>query len=154
MAARTVVGTISSATLAISATLPATYDAAGYGATTITYTAIGEVENYGNHGVTAAVTEFTPIDTAVVAKMKGSKNYGTMSVVVGSIPSNAGQIIVKAASESNNHYSAKLTYPDGEIHYMDVLVSKYEFQNNAVNDVMKVAVDMAICRAPVIVAAV
>lgn len=154
MAARTVVGTISTATLAISASLPATYDAAGYGATGMVYTAIGEIENFGNHGVTATITEFTPISTAVVAKVKGSKNYGTMALMIGSIPSNAGQVIVKAASESNNHYSVKLTYPDGEIHYMDVLVAKYEFQDGAVNDVMKASVDLAICRAPVIVAAV
>lgn len=154
MAARTVVGTLSGATLAISASLPATYDAAGYGATTITYTAIGQIENFGNHGVTATIVEFTPIDTAVVAKMKGSKNYGTMSLMLGSIPTNAGQVIVLAASESNNHYSGKLTYPDGEIHYIDVLVAKHEFQGGSVNDPMKLAVDLAICRAPVIVAAV
>ena len=153
MAGRTVVGTISGATLAISASLPATYDAAGYGATTITYTAIGEIENFGNHGVTAAITEFTPVSTAVVAKMKGSKNYGTMSLAIGSIPTNAGQVIVLAASVSNNHYSCKLTYPDGEIHYLDVLVAKHEYQDGAVNDAMKLAVDLAICRAPVIVAA-
>jgi hypothetical protein len=154
MAARTVVGTVSSTAIAISASLPATYDAAGYAATTITYTTIGEVENFGNHGVTAAVTEFTPIATAVVAKMKGSKNYGNMSLVVGDIATNAGQVILKAASESNNHYSVKLTYPDNEIHYLDVIVAKHEFQGGAVNDAMKVACDLAICRAPIIVAAV
>ena len=154
MAARTVVGTISSATLAISAGLPATYDAAGYGATTIVYTTIGEIENFGNHGVTATITEFTPVATAVVAKTKGSKNYGTMSLTLGSIPTNAGQVILLAASESNAHYSVKLTYPDGEIHYIDALVAKHEYQDGAVNDVMKVGVDLAICRAPVIVAAV
>lgn len=153
MAARTVVGTLSTATLAISASLPATYDASGYAATTITYTAIGEIENFGNHGVTATITEFTPVNTAIVSKMKGSKNYGTMSLMVGSIPTDAGQVILKAASESNAHYSAKLTYPDGEVHYLDVLVAKHEFQDGSVNDAMKVAVDLAICRAPVIVAA-
>ena len=153
MAARTVVGTISGATLAISASLPATYDASGYGATTITYTTIGEVENFGNHGVTATITEFTPIATAVVAKMKGSKNYGTMSMALGSIPSDAGQAIITTASESTAHYSAKLTYPDNEIHYLDVLVAKDEYQDGSVNDAMKRSVDFAICRAPVIVAA-
>ena len=154
MAARTVVGTISGATLAISATLPATYDATGYGATTITYTAIGEIENFGNHGVTATISEFTPIATAVVAKVKGSKNYGTMALTLGSIPTNAGQVIIAAAAESNAHYSAKLTYPDGEIHYLDVLVGKDEHQDGAVNDIMKRSVDLALCRAPVVVAAV
>jgi len=152
MAERTVINSTAGATLAISATIPATYDAAGYGATTITYTAIGEVETFGNHGVTAAVTEFTPIDTSVVAKVKGSKNYGTMSTMLGYIPGNAGQVLLKAASESNAHYSLKITYQDTSIHYLDVLVSKYENQDGTVNDVQKLSVDFAICRAPVIVA--
>lgn len=153
MVARTVVATSSGTTLAISASLPATYDAGGYAATTITYTLVGEIENFGNHGVNAAVTEFTPVASAVVAKMKGSKNYGTLALSVGSIPSNAGQVIVKAASESNNHYSVKMTYPDNEIHYLDVIVSKFEYQDGSVDDPMKLSVDLAVCRAPVVVAA-
>ena len=154
MVQRTVVNSTAGATLAISATLPATYDAAGYGATAITYTAVGEVENYGQHGMTAAVTEFTPVDTAVVTKVKGSKNYGTKSLTIGSIPGNAGQVILAAASESNARYSVKITYPDTSIHYLDVLVSKYDQVDGAVNDVQKLTVDLAICRKPVIVAQV
>jgi len=138
-------------TLAISASLPATYDAAGYGATSITYTAIGQVENYGDHGMTAAVSEFTPVDTAVVAKIKGSKNYGVMSVTLGSIPSDAGHDIVETAAESTAHYSLKMTYPDTSVHYMDVLVSKFADVGGAVNDVHKIAVEFAICRKPIIV---
>ena len=153
MAARTDIISISGATIAISATLPATYDAAGYGATTITYTAIGKVETYGNHGVTANVSTFTPVDTATVTKIKGHKDYGVMNLVFGSMPTDAGQIIVLAASESNNHYSIKLSYPDGEIHYIDVIVSKYEYQDGSVDDVAKVNVDFQVCRKPVVVAA-
>jgi len=151
MAERTVIESLAGATLAISATLPATYDAAGYGATTITYTAVGEVESFGDQGMTAAVTEFIPVDTKVVAKVKGSKNYGTMSVTLASLPSNAGQDIIETASESNNHYSVKLTYPDASIHYMDVLVSKFTQLGGAVNDVHKISAEFAICRKPVIV---
>lgn len=154
MVQRTVINSAAGATLAISASLPATYDAAGYAATTITYTAVGEVENFGQHGVTATVTEFTPIDTSVVAKVKGSKNYGTKSMTLGSIPGNAGQVILKAASESTARYSVKITYPDTSIHYLDVLVSKYEQVDGAVNDIQKITCDLAVCRAPVIVAQV
>ena len=151
MAQRTVINSLAGATLSISASLPATYDAAGYAATTVVFTAVGEVENFGNHGVTATVTEFTPVDTSTVAKVKGSKNYGTMSLTIGDIPGNAGQVIMRAASESNAHYSVKITYQDTSVHYMDVLVSKYENQNGTVNDVLKIGCDMAICRIPVIV---
>lgn len=154
MAERTVIESLAGATLAISASLPATYDAAGYGATTITYTAIGEVESIGDHGVTASVTEFTPIGTSVVAKVKGSKNYGTMAVTLGAMPSDAGQDIIEAASESNAHYSVKLTYPDTSIRYLDVLVSKFSQSGGAVNDVHKISCEFVICRKPVVVAQV
>ena len=154
MVQRTIINSAAGATLAISASLPATYDAAGYGATTITYTAVGEVENFGQHGMTAVVTEFTPVDTAIVTKVKGSKNYGTKSLTIGSIPGNAGQVILKAASESSNRYSVKITYPDTSVHYLDVLISKYDQVDGAVNDIQKITCDLAVCRAPVIVAQV
>jgi hypothetical protein len=153
MAAPTTVQSMSGATLAISANLPTTYDAAGYGSTLMVYTLIGAIENYGNHGATATITEFTPVDTAIVTKVKGAKNYGTKSLTLGSIPSDAGQVILDAAMESTNRYSAKLTYPSGAIHYLDVLIAKTEFDDGAVNDIQKRNVDMAICRKPVIVAA-
>jgi hypothetical protein len=146
---RTVVEALAGATLAISATLPETYDQAGYESTDLVFTEVGEIENYGNHGVTATITPFTPVDTATVAKVKGSKDYGNMALMVGNLPSDAGQAIVKAASESNNHYSIKITYPDGEIHYLDVLVSKFEYQDGQVNDVRRISVEFAVCRQPV-----
>lgn len=153
MTARSVVEALAGATIAISATLPDTYDQAGYESTDIVWTAIGEVENYGNHGVTATVITFTPVDTSVVAKVKGSKDYGNMTLMIGDKPSDQGQALLAAASESNNHYSVKITYQDGVVHYLDVLVSKWEKQDGAVNDVEKRACDFAICRKPVEVAA-
>jgi len=159
MTVRTAVLTNSGATLAISASIPATYDAAGYAATTIAYTAVGQIETHGAHGVTATMIEFTPVDTAVVAKLKGSKNYGTKALTIGYVPGDAGQVILKTASESNNHYSVKVTYPLGtgestaEVHYLDVIVSKLEYQNGSVNDAQKCNVELAVSRAPVIVAA-
>jgi hypothetical protein len=151
MVARTVVEALAGATIAISATLPETYDAAGYSSTDIVYTPIGEPENFGNHGGNATITEFTPVDTAVVAKVKGAKNYGTMSMMFGHKPGDAGQAILAAAFESNNHYSVKVAYPDGEVHYLDVLVAKHENQDGEVNDVQRLGVDFAICRKPIVV---
>lgn len=153
MAAPTVVQSIAGATLAISASIPATYDAAGYSAVGMTYTPVGEIENHGSHGMSATVTEFTPVDTAVVTKVKGSKNYGTKTMTLGSVPSQAGQVLLDAAAESNAHYSVKMTYPSGAVHYLDVLIVKAEYIDGAVNDVQKRSFDMAVCRQPVVVAA-
>lgn len=154
MAAHSVVVTNSGTTLAISATLPATYDAAGFGATTTTYTAVGQVEDHGAHGVSANITKFTPCDTAVVTKAKGSKDYGSKSLTLGNIASDAGQVIMKAASESSSHYAVKITYADGEIHYLDVVVSHYEYNDGSVDSNRTIKCTLELCRAPVIVAAV
>jgi hypothetical protein len=99
------------ATLAISASLPATYDAAGYGATAVAFTAIGKIEDHGSHGTKVDVTEFTPVDTGVTTKVKGTKNYGTKQLVIGYLPGDAGQAILATAVESKAHYSAKITAP-------------------------------------------
>ncbi|MFA7278637.1 MAG: hypothetical protein WC100_00915 [Sterolibacterium sp.] len=153
MTAHATVVTNAGTTLSISASLPATYDAAGYAATTITYTAVGQVEDHGAHGVSANVTKFTPVDTNVVSKSKGAKDYGVKTVRIGNIASDAGQVIVKAASESNSRYSVKIAYADGEIHYLDVLVTKYEYNDGSSDNNRTINCTLEICRAPVIVAA-
>lgn len=158
MAERTAVQTMSGAVLSISATLPATYDAAGYGATAVSYTVVGEVESFGEHGATANVATFTPVSTAVTNKLKGAINYGTKSFVLGALPSDAGQDIIETAVTSKLHYSVKIAYPagagetTGEIQYLDVLVTRRVWQDGSVDDVRKLAVDMEVCRAPVLVA--
>ncbi len=161
MTARTNVQSMSGATLSISASRPATFDAAGYLDTdvVISWTTIGEIENFGNHGMNAQIIEFTNVADAIVQKLKGSKNYGTMQLMIGNVPGNAGQVLLASASESQNRYSARIVYPlgDGEVsaeaHYLDVLVASREIQDGAVNDVRKLAVALAICRKPVEVAA-
>jgi len=157
MTERTTVQSMLGATVAISASLPATYNAAGYGATGMTYTTVGQVENFGNHGVKANVLTFTPVATGVINKLKGSKDYGQKAFVLGCLPSDSGQDLLRTASESTAHYSVKITYPlgegeaTGEIHYLDVLVSSFENQDGDVQNVRRVATTLEVCRAPVIV---
>lgn len=153
MAGRTIPQGTTGIILAICATLPVTYDAAGYADTDLVYTAIGQVEDHGAHGGTKQIIEFTPVDTGIVQKIAGSKNYGTKTMMLGSVPTDAGQVILAAAFESDNPYSIKITYPDGEVHYLEALISKHEYQDGAANNVSKVAVDLAVTRKPIVVAA-
>lgn len=161
MTVRTNVQSLTGALLAISASRPATFDAAGYGDTDLvpTWLTVGEVENYGNHGVTAQVNTFTNVADGIVQKLKGSKDYGTMNLVLGVVPGDTGQALLATASESQNRYSARVTYPLGdgevtpEIHYLDVLVVSREFQDGEANSVRKIAVGLALCKRPVEVAA-
>jgi hypothetical protein len=159
MTARTTIESLSGATLAISATLPATYDSAGYTATAMVYTAIGQVEDFGNHGVKKTITTFVDVATATTQKVPGAKDYGKKTVMVGNIPADVGQVIIDTAVESTAHFSLKVTYPLGageatpETHYLDVLVAGREWQDGNVNSVRKAQIDFEICKKPVVVQA-
>lgn len=161
MTARTNVQSNAGATLFISASRPTTFDATGYTDTDViaSWTEIGEVENFGEHGVNAQVLTFTNVKDAIIQKLKGSKDYGQMNLVLGNVPSDAGQTLLASASESQNRYSVKMVQPlgDGEVtpavHYLDVLVVSRSFQDGDANAVRKIAVGLAICKKPVEVAA-
>lgn len=153
MAAHTDVASHTDAIYAVSASLPATYDAAGYGATSITYTAIGKVQDFLPYGSKRSINEFVPIAGAV-EYTKGAPRYGQGAMTMGDVPANAGQVILKAAEASSNHYSLKITYPDGEIHYLDVIVAGWELSGGKEGAPMLRTATVGICKAPVVVAAV
>lgn len=151
--AHTSAATFTDTTYAISASLPATYDAAGYGATTITYTAIGKVDVFTAYGSKRSVNKFTPI-SGPIEKVKGTADYGDGDMSMADIPADAGQVILKAAEVSSNHYSIKVTYPDGEIHYLDVIVASWVLAGGKEGTPLIRTATLGICKAPVVVAAV
>lgn len=159
MSVTTVVKSNTGTLVAICAVIPDTYDQAGYESTDLVFTEIGEIETVGAHGVERQIVTFTPVADGVIAKMSGSKDYGNMDLTIGNLPGDAGQALLKTASESNNHYSVKITYPTGSgestpaVHYLDVIVSKFSFVGGGANDVDKVNSTFAVCRAPVVIAA-
>lgn len=148
----TTVQSMAGATLGVSATLPVTFDAAGFDASSMVYTLIGEIEDYGNHGVTSAVMKFTPVDTAVVTKRKGSKDYGTMTMKLGNVPADVGQVILRAASESKNPYAFEMKYPEGETHYISALVSEFMNEDGQVDNIQRISLKLELDRQPVIIA--
>lgn len=152
MTAHTNVESLTDTIYAISAELPATYDSSGYGDTGIDFSTIGYVESVTSYGSRRAINTWTPIYGSA-QKTKGTPDYGQIDLVFADFPADAGQIVVKAAEASSNHYSLKITYPDGEIHYLDVLVCSYEYSGGRSGDVKTVTAQCALCRAPVVVAA-
>lgn len=152
MAAHSSVASFTDATYAISASLPATYDASGYGATTITYTTIGKVESFATYGSKRSVNTFRPI-AGSAEYTKGTPEYGQGDLVCGDVPADAGQVILKAAEASANHYSIKITYPDSEVHYLDVLVSAWQLSGGKEGAPMMRTAAVNVCKAPVVVAA-
>ncbi len=135
---------------AISASLPATYDPTGYAA--LTYTTIDRVSTFPEFGAQSNVNEFVPI-SGPVEYIKGARRFGTGDVIVADVPADPGQVLMKAAEASQNHYSIKITYPDSEVHYLDVIVSSWKLSGASEGTVMTRTATVSLGRDPVIVAA-
>ena len=153
MTAPTTVQSLAGATLAVSAALPATFDAAGFAASSMIYTPIGEVEDFGDHGLTRTVTKFIPVDTATVVKRPGAKDYGQMNLKIGNVPSDSGQAILRAAVETNNPLAFRMVYPSGEVHYLSALVTSFVHVDGTVDNIQRVTVALDLDKQPVVVAA-
>ncbi len=160
MTAPTDIQALVGAKIYISATLPETFDAAGYTSTDFVgqWSEITLVESMAPHGGTKTVTPFKDVATGTIKKVGGASDYGMKSLVVGHLASDTGQLLCKTAFDARNtHYSVKVEYDDGnavtdEIHYLDVLVTRYEFQDGDADAVRRKNIDLTLCRAPVIVA--
>lgn len=136
------VRTSASSTLRISAGVPATFDSAGYAA--LSYTTIGEVTNMGELGRDFQLVTHNPIATRGTQKFKGSFNEGTMSLQLGLDTDDAGQIIAKAASLSDNAYAFKLTTANGDVYYFQALTMNFKVGVNDVNSITSATINLEI----------
>lgn len=112
MTAQTAAGT----KLAISVATPATFDAAGFAA--LTMTVIGKVEKIGSFGANFGKVEFQPLD-GPKEKYKGPPDNGTLNPSMALDSADAGQTILQAAGadKSQKLYSLGVTYQDGSKRY-------------------------------------
>jgi hypothetical protein len=110
-------------TIKISAGIPATFNSAGYGA--LTMTAIGEVTDLGEFGRQYNLVTHNPLGTRGTTKLKGSYNEGTISMQLGLDTDDAGQILAKTASLSDNDYSFEVATQNGDKYYFQAKVMSF-----------------------------
>lgn len=120
MTVETVAGTI----ISISAAAPATFNSAGYAA--LTFTAIGEITDGGQHGRKYTSVPHKPIDNRGTQKFKGSFDEGQKTLQLAIDDDDAGQDILRTALNSDNDYSFEVTYPGGAIDYFQAKVMSFE----------------------------
>jgi hypothetical protein len=132
--------TSAGSTLAISASQPATYNVAGYEA--LTPTLIGEITDLGEFGRVYAVVTHNPLDTRSTVKRKGSYNEGTMDLKLALDMDDAGQTLLKAASESDNDYSFELTIQNGDKYYFQAQVSSFKVGVGSVDQITNASVTL------------
>lgn len=133
---------LSGATFAMSASLPATEDSTGYGA--LSFSTVGNVTDFGSIGAETNLVSYTPVDTGIVNKRKGSKNYGSQSVTVVLDDDDTGQDLFKTAALSQNVYSFCVTKNDGSKYYYKGLVMGFPIQLGTVDDMIQVSVPIEV----------
>jgi len=131
------------ATIGISATLPATYNAAGYAA--LTFTNIGEVLDIGGElgKVFNEITHQT-LGRAYPVKIKGAYNIPNMTMTIGKIVTDGGQVLLQTALNSSASFSFIVSLPSGDTGSLTGKVMKAAQGAIAVDGVETTVVDIAI----------
>lgn len=110
-------------TIAISATLPATDNEAGYAA--LTFINIGEVTEIPEFGASHDVVSHVPLATGITAKYHGAKNNGSVSLPMALDRADAGQTALKTALTGKDRVAFEVTYADGAIDYFQGKVMSF-----------------------------
>lgn len=120
MTTRTTAGT----TLKVTASAPATFDSTGYAA--LTFTAVGEITDFGEFGREFNLVTHNPVSSRGTQKKKGSFNEGAMTLQLGLDTDDAGQVLMQAAVNSDAPYSFELTTQNGDKYYYQALVMSWK----------------------------
>ncbi len=136
MTVRTSAGT----TIKVTASQPATYDASGYNA--LSMTTIGEVTNLGEFGREYALVTHNPVGSRGTVKKKGSFNEGTIAMTVGLDTDDAGQILMKAAAASDNNYSFLITTQNGDKYYFQAQTMSFKVGVGGVDDITSASINL------------
>lgn len=83
---------------------------AGYEA--LTWVQVTGVGSHGEVGTTTNILTYDTWDTTVVQKAKGMKNAGDPEIELARIPTDPGQIILRAAANTNFNYAFKIERND------------------------------------------
>lgn len=102
--------------LSVSASLPATYDAAGFEA--LTFTEVGEIETIGGMEIRRNTGTFTGLCSSNSTTIKGARQAMTISVVAALDEDDAGQVLMIASeAEKSELYSFCVTESNGVKNY-------------------------------------
>ena len=115
-------------TVGVSLSDPATYDASGFGA--LTYLPCGEIAEVPSFGSEAALATHTPLKTGIVAKRRGSVNYGSLTLTMAYSDSDTGQNLLKNCGDAipgvDSTVAVKLLLKNGDIQYFTAQVMSFK----------------------------
>ena len=114
--------TFDGAIVSVSADAPPTYDAAGFADAGVTYTVIGNVANLPPMGRVYTDVPYDSLDVRGTRHVKGTYDEPEIPLEIGVVRLDAGQVILKTASDSDSSYTFKFEYSNGEIDYFQAKV--------------------------------
>jgi len=136
------VSSMNGATIGISATLPATYNAAGYAA--LTFTNIGEVLDIGELAKTYNLITHQTVGRNYPEKIKGTFDIPNVTLTIGKIAADGGQVALQTALAASSSYAFVITLPSGSSGSFTGKVVKAGQGAIAVDGVETTVVDIAI----------
>ncbi|OFV47359.1 hypothetical protein [Oligella sp. HMSC09E12] len=129
--------------LSVSASLPATYDAAGFGA--LTFTQVGELESVDGLEITRNTGSFTNLCSGNTSMIKGARAGITVSVVCALDENDAGQqLMIASEAEDNDNYAFCVTLSNGSKDYFVGTVVKVGKTFGGDTDPVKAPYDIAV----------
>lgn len=134
--------TLAGSILSISAAIPATITKTAYVA--LTFTAVGEIEDFGTVGRVYNTVKFTPVSSRGVRKYKGSFDEGQQALKVGYANGDPGQIIVAAALPDDSFYSFKIALKDGTVLYYQAQVSSAPVEMGSVDSIVMSTINLEV----------
>lgn len=134
--------TVAGSTLGVTTQVPATYDAAGYGASSISYTLIGEITNIGPIAREYATVSHSPIASRQVTQKKGSFTLPAIELTMAWDQSDAGQDVLRAAEATDAILTFELTKQGGDKRYFTAQVSKVSENFGGADDVDQAVVTL------------
>lgn len=139
--------------LAVSATLPATYNEAGFEA--LTLKDVEEAEVVPTFGAEATEVNFTAIKTGIQRTLGGSINYGSLEVTMALNDTDEGQAILEtkgtAAAGASRQVACSVTLPNGTVRYFTAQVLSFKINADNADAITKsmamLRIDNAIIKA-------
>lgn len=129
--------------LSVSASVPATYDKAGFAA--LAFTTVGELESIGGTEITRNTGSFTNLCTGNTSTIKGARAGITVSVVCALDEDDAGQtLMIASEAEEDAMYSFCITLANGSKDYFIGTVIKVGKTFGGDTDVVKAPYDIAV----------
>jgi hypothetical protein len=96
---------------------------------------VGEITDLGEFGREFALVTHNPVGSRGTQKFKGSFNEGTMSLSLGLDTDDAGQIVMKAASLSDNNFSFMVTTQGGDRYFFQAKVMSFKVAVGSVDSI-------------------